>query len=92
MTDKEKLALIADRANRYNLKALLEQLCYYSNPEENRRNLMQCYFFISRQISRTGEGAGENMGNALSFLSLLIEAIDLMTEEPAGLSVIVKHE
>lgn len=92
-SDKEKLAVIAERANRYNLNPLLEQVCYYATPTENRRNLMACYFAIAGQIGYTGEGTGQETGTALSNLRGLIEALDAMTEKaPTGLRVAPEDE
>lgn len=84
MNDKEKTGRIANAANGYDLTALLEQVCYYSNPDEVRRHLTACYFTITRQIAATGEGAGAATAEALATLSLLIEATDQTTptDEP----------
>lgn len=91
-SDKEKLEAIAESANRYNLTTLLDQVCYYADPEENRRNLMVCYFNIAEHISYTGEGAGQETGQetgaALTNLRGLIKALDAMTgDTPAELKV-----
>lgn len=84
MSDKENLISIAEAANRYDLTALLEQVCKYSHPDEVRRHLTACYFTITRQIAATGEGAGAEAAEVLATLSLLIEATDQTTptDEP----------
>lgn len=92
-SNKEKLAVIAERANRYNLTPLLEQVCYYADPTENRRNLMACYFTIAAQTGYIGEGAGHETGAALLTLRRLIEAMDAMAEvAPKGLRVAPEDE
>ena len=79
MSDKEKLIKVAEAANRYDLAALLELVCHFARPDEVRRQLTECYFTIARQLSYSGEGAGRAMGEALSTLSLIIEALDKTT-------------
>lgn len=79
MNDKENLISVAEAANRYDLTALLEQVCKYSRPDEVRRHLTACYFTITRQIAATGEGAGAEAAEVLATLSLLIEATDQTT-------------
>lgn len=63
-------------ANRYDLTALLEYVCFYSRPDEVRRDLTACYFTIARQIVREGEGAGDGPADALATLEMIIEALD----------------
>ncbi len=63
-------------ANRYDLTALLEYVCFYSRPDEVRRDLTACYFAIARQIVREGEGAGDSVADMLATLEMLIEALD----------------
>ena len=82
MNDKEKAKRIAEAANRYDLTALLEAVCYYDRPDNVRRRLTACYFAISRQMAATGEGTGEEAGEMLTTLSLMVEALDLTT--PTG--------
>lgn len=82
MDDKERTGRVANAANRCDLTALLEAVCHYDRPDNVRRRLMACYFTISRQIAATGEGAGEEAGEMLTTLSLMVEALDLTT--PTG--------
>lgn len=79
MDDKERTGRVANAANRYDLTALLEEVCHYDRPDNVRRKLTACYFSISRQIAATGEGAGEEAGEMLTTLSLMVEALDLTT-------------
>lgn len=67
-------------ANRYDLTALLEYVCFYSRPDEVRRALTACYFTIARQIVREGEGAGDAPADALATLEMIIEALDNVRE------------
>lgn len=76
MDNKERTGRVANAANRYDLTALLEAVCHYDRPDNVRRKLTACYFAISRQIAATGEGAGEETGEMLATLSLIIEALD----------------
>lgn len=93
MSDKERLNRVAEAANCYDLTALQEQVCHFARPDEVRRQLTECYFTIARQLSYSGEGAGQAMGEALTTLSLIIEALDKTTPttEPP-LSVEVSRE
>ncbi len=68
------------KASRYNLTALLEQVCCYAEPDYNRRNLMRCYFAIAEHMSYNEEETGQELGTALSCLRFLIEALDTMTK------------
>ena len=67
-------------ANRYDLTSLLEYVCFYSTPDEVRRDLTACYFTIARQIVREGEGAGDGPADALATLEMVIEALDNVRE------------
>ena len=70
-------------ANRYDLTALLEYVCFYSTPDEVRRDLTACYFTIARQIVREGEGTGDGPADALATLEMIIEALDNVRETDA---------
>lgn len=63
-------------ANRYDLTALLEYVCFYSRPDEVHRDLTACYFTIARQIVRVSVGAGDGPADMLATLETLIEALD----------------
>lgn len=80
MTDKENiLKIIAEKANQYNIKPLLDYVCnYYESPNTVRKHLMQCYFLCTEYILKTGLDVSEY----LSTLSMIIEAIDDMTQTP----------
>lgn len=84
MSDKERLTKVAEAANRYDLTALLEAVCYYDRPDSVRRLMTECYFMIAREIVRTGEGAGAAAADALTTLCMMIEALDRTppTDEP----------
>lgn len=77
------LRTVAERANCYDLAPLLEYVCFYSAPDEVRRDLTACYFAIARQIVRDGEGTGDGPADSLATLEMLIEALDNVRETDA---------
>ncbi len=84
MVYNERLTEVANAANRYDLTALLEAVCRFDSPGDMREQLLQCYFTIAQELSRSDEGATPEKADALSALRSLIEALGetTHTEEP----------
>ena len=79
MATTETLKIIAQKANQYNIKKLLDYTCnYYDSPNTIRKHLMQCYFLCTEYTMQTGIDISEY----LSTLSMIVEAIDDMTQTP----------
>lgn len=75
---ENKLKIIAEKANNYDLTQLISLICDYSRPSEIRKELMQCYYLAAKEAIKSDLDC-QTIIYSLDMLQLLIEALDNTT-------------
>ncbi len=87
----DRVASVAQRANRYNLDDLIKVMVEWNEPNEIRRDLLMIYFHAATAVFNNGEPAGTKLANAFTTLQELIEALSTASDtNSARLAVTIK--
>ena len=89
---QEMAARALERANRYDLTELLHTVFFEYSPDELRRDLMSCYFYIADRELYPDEEIVGGMYYKIHSLRMLIEALDNTPEEAGTLKVVPAEE
>lgn len=78
----EKSNFVPDRANNYNLDALIDVFVYLNTPGETFRQLLEIYFRVVNSFANNEEILTPQDCNALYTLQSIIEAVNKMQDNP----------